>query len=179
RHTPGQDVNQVAQDALFGDRADVDLYIRYGPEHRAGVTQTPLYRDRLVPVASPDLAQGLVGSDLATLAQQRLIFLESQDRSWTTWADWFRALGYDGPIRDGVRVNRYSVALQMAQDGAGLALGWQRLIRPMLETGQLVPVGDHHLMAPHQFYLVGRSNMSDGAQALRSWILDELRSGSV
>lgn len=180
RQFPEQDVNQVAQDRLFRNQKDLDLMVRYGQHDDPALVHTPLYRDHLVPVGSPELADELAGASLEDLAQQRLIHLDSEDRTWTTWNDWFRELGHDGPIATGMTVNRYSVALQVAQDGAGLALGWQRLVRPLMETGKLVPIGPHILTAPHQFYLIGRqdSELSNGALALKKWILDEFEMGS-
>ena len=177
RSFPDQDVTHVAQDRMFQNRDDFDLYIRYGRDPRDDLDQIPLYRDHLLPVASPDEARQLSGRSLQELAAQRLIVLDSEDRSWTTWTDWFRDLGYHGPIRDGLHVNRYSVALQVAQDGAGLALGWQRLIAPLLETGKLMTIGPHVLTAPHRFYLVCRPDpdLSDRARALRDWILGEMQ----
>ncbi|MEM6634683.1 MAG: LysR substrate-binding domain-containing protein [Pseudomonadota bacterium] len=176
RQHPDQDVNQVAQDRLFRNRADIDLFIRYGENSDTGLIHTPLYRDQLVPVGNPELAEKLGNCSLEQLGEQRLIYLESEDRSWTTWPEWFRELGHTGPLARGVRVNRYSVALQVAQDGGGLALGWKRLVRPLLDSGKLVPVGPYIIDAPHKFYLVGRPDeeLSAGAQALKSWIIQEV-----
>lgn len=181
RDTPDLNVNQVSQDRPFRDRPDIDFFIRYGRDSDRSLDHTPLYRDHLVPVASPELAQKLTGAGLDELAKQRLIHLETEDRTWTNWADWFQQLGYDGAIPVESRVNSYSVALQLARKGAGLALGWQRLIQPMLESGKLVPVGPHQLSAPNQFYLVGRPDeeLSDCARALKQWILEEVRETSV
>lgn len=176
RQHPEHDVNQLAQDRLFRNRPDVDLYIRYGGERDPSLSQTPLYRDHLVPVSNAEMAEKLSGESLETLAQQRLVHLESDDSSWTTWSEWFRDLGYEGPISGSIRVNSYAVALQMAQDGVGLVLGWQRLVSPMIETGQLVPIGPHSMMAPHQFHLVGvpDEELAPAAKILKQWIIDEL-----
>lgn len=180
RENPEVSVDQISQDHPFRDRPDVDFFIRYGRDNDPGLSHTPLYRDHLIPVASPDLAEKLSGASLQYLAAQRLIHLDSDDRSWTTWPDWFQQLGYTETIPVESRVNSYSVALQLARKGAGLALGWQRLIHPMLQSGKLVAIGPHHLTAPNQFYLVGRPDeeLSDNARALKTWIIDEVRSGS-
>jgi DNA-binding transcriptional LysR family regulator len=164
REFPDINVSQVAQDQPFVGRADLDFFVRYGKDPDPTLSHTPLYQDHLMPVASPELAEQLSGASLEELAGQRLMHLETS-RSWTSWQDWFRALGYTGTIPVESRVNSYSIALQMARKGAGLALGWQRLIQPMLETGKLVPIGPHSLQAPNKFYLVGRPDeeLSDAA----------------
>ncbi|MEM7090241.1 MAG: LysR substrate-binding domain-containing protein [Pseudomonadota bacterium] len=181
RDMPEVNVNQMSQDRPFRNRPDIDFFIRYGRDSDPELSHTPLFRDHLVPVAHPDLAERLSGSSLEDLARQRLIHLDSDDRSWTTWPEWFQRLGHNIPIPIESRVDSYSVALQMARKGAGLVLGWQRLIHPMLQSGKLATIGPHHLTAPNQFYLVGRPDdeLSDCALALKSWIIDEVQTGSV
>lgn len=180
RKHPDVNVNQIVNDRPLRSMPDVDFYIRYGRERDTRLEQTELYRDHLVPVGNAELAQRLTGCALEALAQERLLHLDSDDKSWTTWADWFQQLGYDGPIAPGVRVNNYAVALQAAQDGVGLVLGWQRLLHPLLTTGQLVPIGPHVLAAPHGFHLVGRpdAELSESARLLRNWVIDEVNRSS-
>jgi LysR family glycine cleavage system transcriptional activator len=178
REFPNINVNQVVQDRLLRNTSELDLFIRYGPEHDPRFEQIELYRDQLVPVASPALAEAFKGGELQPLARQRLIHLESEDKSWTTWDDWFRQLGYDGPISAGMHVNNYSVALQVAQDGAGVALGWKRLVSPLFRSGHLVPIGPHAVEAPLSFYIVCRpdAEMTEASRKLRDWIVDEIQS---
>lgn len=177
RKFPDMDVNQIVQDRLLRNSREVDLFIRYGREQDSGFDQIELYRDELVPVASPSLVDQLAGCDLPTLARQRLIHLESEDRTWTSWEDWFRQLGFDGPIARGLRVNNYSVALQAAQDGASIALGWRRLIRPLIRGGHLAPFDWFHLDAPLSFYLITRpdADLSEDARTVRDWIIAETK----
>ncbi|WP_050603931.1 LysR substrate-binding domain-containing protein [Ruegeria sp. 6PALISEP08] len=169
-------VNQLAQDQPFTDRPDIDFFIRYGQQASASLTYTKLYRDTLTPVCSPEMARDLKGASLKDLAECRLINLETQDNSWTTWTSWFRDLGFQGDIPVQSRVNSYALALQMARKGAGLALGWKRLVRPMLSSGKLAALDAFTLPAPENFFLVGRPDdqLSDGARALKTWLLDEL-----
>lgn len=176
RSHPDVDVNQSIQDEQSLNTPEIDLYIRYGRGMDTQLTQTELFRDRLGPVSSPELAWKLQACEIAELAQQRLIHLETGNRNWTTWHDWFHLMGYEGPISSGIRVNNYAVALQAAQDGAGLALGWLHLIRPLLNTGHLVAAGRHTLPAPNRFYLVGRPDeqLTEAARSLKDWIMAEL-----
>lgn len=181
RAFPAINVNQVVQYRLPRNLSELDLLIRYGPEPDPRFEQIELYRDRLVPVASPALAETIAGGDLALLAGQRLIHLDADDRTWTTWGDWFAKLGHRGPIAAGTHVNNYSVALQVAQDGAGVALGWERLVSPLFASGGLVPVGPHVLEAPLSFYLVCRPDgeTSPACRRLRDWIVAEVRQATL
>lgn len=173
RAHPDVDVDQRIQDEQFLNAPEIDLYVRYGLDPDPRMQQAELFRDRLVAVADRTTAKRLAGCALGDLARERLIHLQSDNKTWTTWADWFRELGHDGPLASGIRVNNYAVALQAAEDGAGLALGWQRLVRPLLETGQLHPVGTFGVAAPHSFYLVGYPDdaLSEAALRLRNWII--------
>jgi len=180
RERPEVNVDQISQDRPFRDRPDIDFFLRYGRDRDSSLSHEPLYRDRLIPVCSPEFAAALPDTKLETLAQQRLIHMAFEDRSWTTWTEWFEQLGHSDLPSDGTRVTSYSVALQLARKGAGLALGWQRLADPMLRSGKLVTVGSRYLEAPHQFYLVGRADdeLSENALALKRWIIDEVRNAS-
>jgi DNA-binding transcriptional LysR family regulator len=178
---PHVKVNQLAQDVPFTERQDVDLFIRYGRDPNSSLPHTKLYRDTLTPVCSPDMAAELQGANLEDLTQHRLIHLETRDSTWTTWPDWFQKLGYSGGIPAQSRVNSYALALQLARKGAGLALGWRRLIQPMLSSGKLVALEAFSIPAPSNFYLVGRPDdqLSEGALLLKKWLLDEVQNGSV
>ena len=177
RDHPEININQVVRDRAFTTSAAMDLYIWYGRERDPRLDQYPLYRDRLLPVTSPERAEELADADLEVLARQRLIHLEGDDISWTKWHDWFRQLGYKGPVASGIRVNNYSIALQAAQDGAGLTLGWEQLISPLLNRGDLRIVTPHVLSAPQKFYLICKpeEELTPNALMLRDWIIATAR----
>lgn len=176
RAFPDISVDQLTQDTAFSARSDLDFAIRYGRDPNSKLTQTLLYRDTLVPVGTPSMANELQGATLADLAQRWLIHLESDGRDWTTWPDWFREMGHQGDISKGNRVTNYSVALQQASKGAGLALGWRRLVQPLIASGDLAVVGQHSLEAPREFYLVeyADDDLSTHAVNFKNWILGEL-----
>ncbi len=181
RDFPEIKVNQVTQDHPFQNARDFDFVISYGPTHDLSLDQAPLYRDELVPVASDELAVRLQSLSVAELAQERLIHLDTANSSWTSWREWFGHFGYKGDIAYGRRVTSYSVALQIACKGAGVALGWHRLVQPMIESGKLTIVNTQSMPAPHQFYLVGLpdAKLSAGARALKDWILEEVAKRTI
>lgn len=166
-------VDQIVSDEGFGIAPPIDMYVRYGKEHRSDWDQEPLYRDDLVPLASPAMAETLHGASLDVLASQRLIHLEQRDFTWTTWRDWFTAHGYSNVDARGFRVNDYMVGLHAAIDGMGLILGWKRLVSPLIESGNLAVVEGFSLEAPRRFYLISRpvAELTNAARTLRSWLL--------
>ena len=174
RDHPDINVHQVTQDRPIENTDDFDFFICYGRAKNPSLLHTPLYRDQLVPVAAPDVAAGLQGVSLEHLAKQRLIQQEGVSTTWTKWAEWFAQLEYHGEITSAARVTSYSVALQIARKGAGIALGWRRLVQPMINSGKLAVVSPYVVPAPHQFYLAGRSDedLTANARILKQWLLD-------
>lgn len=180
REHPDVSVHQVTQDKPFESVQKLDFFVCYGRMQNSSLYQTPLFRDNLVAVAAPEQAAALQGCDLTTLASQRLIHLDAENPSWTRWAEWFEHLGHKGDIAQGTRVNSYSVALQIARKGAGIALGWRGLIQPMIEAGKLSTIAPYAVAAPHQFYLAGLpdTELSPGAMALKTWLLKSAKPAS-
>ncbi|MEP2717086.1 LysR substrate-binding domain-containing protein [Pseudophaeobacter sp.] len=176
REFPNLSIDQLTQDTVFLPRVDLDFVIRYGRDSNSKLRQTPLYRDELVPVGTPEMARDLADASLPELAGRWLIHLESAGRDWTTWGEWFKQLGHAGDLGAGTRVTNYSVALQLAGKGAGLVLGWRRLVQPLITAGQLSVVGSHVLTAPREFYLVEYSDdeLSEKAATFKKWILSEV-----
>ena len=181
REHPDIHVNQITQDRPFDNICNFDFIICYGSVQNPSLSHTPLYRDELVPVAAPEIASKLHGCSVNELARQRLIQLDAASKNWTKWSEWFEELGYNGEISQGIRVTSYSVALQFARKNAGIALGWRRLVQPMIDTGKLAIIGPHSVSAPHKFYLAGMPDekLSAGGQILKGWLLDNANKLSV
>jgi len=178
-------VDQLVSDTRFTGNEAFDLFISYGRQEREGLEQSVIYRDTLLPVCAPEIAEQLQSElgakdgsiDLETLATQRLIHLDAQNRNWTNWQSWFQSLGYSGDIASTMRVNNYMIALQAAQDNAGILLGWKHLIQPLLVSGQLTSLSHWTMPAPRRFYLVTQpeDRLSSQSKVLRDWLLKTLR----
>ncbi len=175
RQHPQVKVNQVTQDRVFQSLAGFDFVISYGKFEIPSVECTPLYRDALVAVAAPEVARALTGGTLEQLARSGLIHLDAENPSWTQWPEWFQALGYTGDLSTSTKVTSFSIALQIAQNGTGIALGWHRLVQPMIESGALAVIEPYAIAAPHQFYLAGlpHEDLSENARALKAWLIRE------
>ncbi len=176
-------VDQLVSDTRFTGSEALDLCISYGREERVGLDHHAIYRDVLVPVCAPEFAtrlkaeSGISDIDLPTLALQRLIHLDAPDRNWTTWGNWFQSLGYEGKILSTMRVNNYMIALQAAQESAGILLGWKHLIEPLLNDGRLTVLSHWSMPAPHRFYLLTKpeNRQSCTGKILQEWLLEALR----
>ena len=153
RTHPEAKVNQVVSDTLEFGHTVPELVISYGPYNHPGYTGTPLFRDTLLPVCSKPFAAQYAHATLEALAALPLIHLDVPDKRWTTWASWFAEFGYTGKLRHGIKVNNYMIALQAAQDDAGLVLGWQHLVSPLLKSGALISLDAFSIPAPTSFFL--------------------------
>ena len=172
----GIPVNQVVSDGLPKLNDQIELQLCYGKTAGDECVYAELFRDELVPLCSPELAEATTDTSLSALAQQPLIHLDFPSHRWTTWDSWFEDCGHMGPVADGVRVNNYTIALQAAREGAGVVLGWKRLVSPLLERGALVPLGAHSVPSPAGFHIASAPlpSLSRNARILRQWLLDSL-----
>lgn len=138
-------------------------------------TSLRIFADEIIPVCSPDFAVRHGDATVATLPSLPLIQLEGVDADWTTWRDWFRVLGFDAPRVTGPTFNNYTIALQAAEDGAGVALGWRKLIEPILSRGTLAPLTTASIPSPGAFHLTWSRHreLSSAAALLRDWLARE------
>lgn len=179
RSYPELRVDQHASDLEQGQsQPHLDLRIRYGKGSWPKEAAALLFDDEIRPLCSAEFAKNNPVSALHELAQLPLIHLNSDVVDWTTWPTWFQALGYAGAIGRGLVVNNYMIALQAAQDGNGVCLGWDRLTGPLLDEGRLVPLCALRLPAPGSFYLTWPKDLEISSEAgtLRDWLVAEGRS---
>ena len=114
---------------------DTDLAIVFG-DRPAADEPTLLFSERVVPVCSPSLLQ-----DARPLATLPLLQLQQHgtDARWMDWNEWFKAHGQRAPAAtDAITFNDYSLVVQAALEGLGVALGWAPLVDDLLARGELV-----------------------------------------
>ena len=155
------------------NRNGVDLRVRYGDGAFADEEATLLFGDRIMPVASPAfLARHRVktAEDLSALP---LLSVEGVDWTWTTWADFLKAAGAPQRRLNVRRFNSYVIALQAAQAGQGVALGWMSLVKPLIARKLLARASPADIAAPQSFYLTwpARQPLKPEAEILRDWLL--------
>ncbi len=74
------------------------------------------------------------------------------------------------------RFNSYVIALQAAQAGQGIALGWLSLVKPLLRQKLLAPASAAEILAPQSFYLTwnSRKPLRRETEILRDWLLAQV-----
>lgn len=163
-------VAQIVSDS-YQSGGECDLSIHYGDMSRETETCSILFHDQIMALGSPRFAGAHPVACVEDLARLPLIHFDSGVADWTDWQDWFRMLGYRGPMTSGHRVNNYVIALQAAEDDMGAVLGWVSLTRPYLETGRLVPLLPDRIEMPEDFYIKLHRHASGRARLVYDWLL--------
>lgn len=146
-----------------------DAALRYGAGQWPNVTAELLLEEWLTPVASPALLgrhKFVRGSSLG-----KLPLLGPED----AWQDWFATHEGSLPARYAASFSDSESRQRAAVAGMGVALGRTTMVRPLIETGQLVALAPDLMKADRAHYLVypERSRKHAGFAAFRTWLLDE------
>ncbi len=155
-------------------RQDVELRVRYGDGVWSDEAAALLFGDRIVAVASPGFLKANRVKTVKDLAALPLLSVEGVDWTWTTWADFLRETGAPFKRLNVRRFNSYVIALQAAEAGQGVALGWVSLVKPLIASGALVQVTAAEITAPQSFYVTwnARKPLSREAETLKDWMLN-------
>lgn len=117
------------------DAIDCAIRFGYGPDE--GLFSTPIIREWVTPMMSPDMAEGMTLADLKTatlLHQTDTAFIDPP----IDWAAYFRAAGLGNPPEHGPRFSQADHAVDAAASGGGVVLGRYALAQKELADGRLV-----------------------------------------
>ncbi len=152
------------------ERDDYDIDIVYGEPAPSPYEKVPLTVERLMPLCTPALAQGIHKPE--DLLNHRLIQCDVQ---LLQWKGWFEANGVRPPVHYGLRFDRSSMAIAAAVAGLGVVLESNLLGDRELKAGTLVnPLAGkmnevkyvgHHLVYPK------RLHHHAAFEAFKSWLL--------
>ena len=151
------------------ERSGIDVAIRYGREHAAGLRLDPLVEIRSLPVCAPQLRSRLRRPE--DLANATLIHVGIQPRSWPVWLS-DAGLGHL-VARGHLWFDNASSAIEAAERGLGVALAMHPLIVSREGFGRRL-VAPFDLPGRHaqSFYLVSRSEQAKDKRirAFRRWM---------
>lgn len=169
-------VSTSPNDYNFRD-SNAHLAIYFGAGNWPGTQAQRLFPESVIPVCNQRLAQEIGGNPTA----QRLLDFpllklpETRPQRWLSWEDWFRHHHIRGQSHGASRTfNAYSLVIQAAIEGQGVALGWRPLVTPFLASGQLLQCGPE-VRTERGYYLISASGKPLSAQQekVRAWLLDE------
>lgn len=156
-------------------RLDCDLALFYCRTPPKGMKSMPLFSEEVFPVCSagylsrhPDL------HELKQLSNCTWLWLEDPQSDWIGWPEWFKRLDKMIEPKHRININSYSMLIQSALIGQGIALAWSNLVDNHLLTGALVRPIEATLHTEAQFCLlepIGRGNNRQSVKRFRDWLL--------
>lgn len=174
------DLRIIAHDHVKDfSRLDCDLALYYCSTPPREMQVTPLFSEEVFPVCSPQYLQKHPALNKPEdLAACTWLVLDDPQRDWLGWSEWFNSQGLKNvePKRR-ININSYSMVIQSAMGGQGVALAWSRLVDDHLRSGALVRPLDAVLRTDAQFCLLeplSRSGMRQSVKRFRSWLLNQL-----
>ena len=116
----------------------VDIDIRYGIPDWPNLVVEPVFEERILPLASPDLLARQTINVPADMLDSPLI---QSTVSVVQWPAWFASQGLIGtPERFAFRFDRANLSLEAAVQGLGIALESERIAAPYIASGRLRPI---------------------------------------
>lgn len=171
---PGISVNLATRIKRFDFASEVfDAAIYYGEADWPGVTHLKLFDERATACASPEFMARARLETPADLADHPLLYLESRPDAW---GDWFRAHDVDTPFGGGMMVDQFSMMIQAAISGIGIALLPDYIAQAEIAEGRLQALHRQAVPMRGAYWMVWPGEKSDvpPLAALRGWLETEV-----
>lgn len=172
---PDISVNLTTRLTPFDFRADtVDAAIHFGQFDWLGTDAARLMTETVVPVCTPLLKARLGLVTPTDLAAAPLLHLTSRPDAWERW---FGAMAIDAGQVRGMLLDQFTLVLEVARAGLGVALLPNFLIAPELASGDLVEVVDAPMTGAGDYYFVWphTHEAHRPLEIFRTWIIAEAR----
>jgi putative choline sulfate-utilization transcription factor len=137
--------------------AEIDVAIAFGDGRFKHGEAHLLFNEEVFPVCSPQLLKGRVLPLAPTaLAELPLLHLRPEIRSrWFDWNGLFRAFAIaETPSLGMLRFDNYTLLIQAAIAGQGVAIGWRHLVDELLDQGLLCRVCAGEARSDFGYYVV-------------------------
>lgn len=159
------------------ERDRVDLAITLGSGNFENYQHWKFVDEEVFPVCSPGFLR-LHGPirDVKSLSKLPLMHLEERYKSRINWTVWLKTFGValksENPM---FRFNDYSIVLQAAIEGQGIAQGWRHLVEPLISQGLLVKLLKESVLTEHPFYVIAPKNVELRSDVLnlKNWLIAE------
>jgi len=151
--------------------SDADLEIRYGQGRWPGMKSERLTWDTLVPVCAPHLASAERPLQRPQdLARHELLHVLGYEEGWGYWLKKNGAERVDSSR--GLQFDTLISALEVAEQGQGVALARSSLVAHLLDSGRLVAPLGSAIATQEAFYLVyaPHSRVNPDAAAFADWL---------
>jgi putative choline sulfate-utilization transcription factor len=164
-------------------RTDIDVAVLFGDGRFKQGESHWLFSEEVFPVCSPLLLnERPLPLPAQALLEFPLLHLRGEHSSnWFDWSGVFRELGITSPPAPGqLRFDNYTLLIQAAIGGQGVAIGWRHLVDNLLAQGLLCrPIGES-VMSRLGYYVVLPQRKRRGAliQQFVDWLMAEQASSA-
>lgn len=153
----------------------LDAAIHFGDVTWPGVKSHLLMGEEVVPVCSPATLQARELAGLEDLAHHTLLQHTTRPNAWVEWlaaAGQSRINGLKGP-----RFEHFSMVIQAAIAGIGIAVLPRFLVEDEIAAGRLTIPFDIPVRSNHAYYLVHPEEKAElpALRAFRDWLLAEVK----
>ncbi len=152
---------------------DSDMVIQWSDDPVSGVVTEPFMTTCRYPVISPELS----ASEDVRCPEDLLRLKLMHDEVLDAWGDWFRAAGMEPPAMPrGPVLPNCELATTAAEQGQGVALAYDMMVRDTLRSGRLIRLFDTVTM-PVTIYSVAypEARAADPmVRAFRDWVFAEM-----
>lgn len=157
--------------------AEVDLFVRPASGVWPNERTEMLFDDLIYPVCGTEFAKrhrDVTPSDLPDLP---LLDMDWVNLDWPRWLEFLQAQAVPHQGLRGQRFGQLSVMLSAAEANQGVGLGWDSLVRPLIEKGRLARITNLSMPDPVGFCLAWneRKPLSPAAVILKEWILEQAK----
>lgn len=166
---------QLVRGEPSGPVEDVDFAIRYNQPPNVELQSWVFMEEVVLPVCSPAYLAEFGSLDgCSELRHHTLAHLADSPR--LPWHRYLSAFGYPSPVGSrSLTFTDYTLVIQTAIKGRGIALGWWHVVahellqRGLVQAGKQLRTGDH-------YYLVAtrRRPLRKPAILVRDWLLNEM-----
>lgn len=179
---PEVDVSLITSERDLGTLpSEIDVAISFGDGRFKHGEAHLLFGEEVFPVCSPRLLRGRQQPlPVSTLVDLPLLHLRPESRSrWFDWTGVFRAFGIsEMPSSGSMRFDNYTLLIQAAIAGQGVAIGWRHLVDELLAQGLLCRVTDVTAVSALGYYVVlpERKRRARLVRSFVDWLQGELGS---
>ncbi|VVO99230.1 choline sulfate utilization transcriptional regulator [Pseudomonas fluorescens] len=159
-------------------RTDIDVAVLFGDGRFKQGEGRWLFSEEVFPVCSPQLLDGrALPLPAQSLLELPLLHLRGENSSnWFDWSGVFRELGItSAPAPGQLRFDNYTLLIQAAIGGQGVAIGWRHLVDNLLAQGLLCRPIAETVMSRLGYYVVVPQRKRRGAliQQFVDWLMEE------
>ena len=177
---PDVDVSLITSERdLASLPAEIDVAISFGDGRFKHGEQHLLFSEEVFAVCSPLLLNRTDTPPGEVLADLPLLHLRPESRSrWFDWNGLFRALGIaELPSPGSLRFDNYTLLIQAAIAGRGVAIGWRHLVDELIDQGLLVRVDSRSATSRFGYYVVlpERKRRIRLVERFVAWLQEELQ----